>query len=145
MISSRDTVYLSPFTKELADNLVRACAAAGIDLLIISTYRDLEAQAALYAQGRTTPGRIVTNAKAGMSYHNWHVAFDAIAVVNGKAQWQVRDHAGALLPQWQSVIDLAKGLGLECGADWLSITDDDHFQFTSGITLAGFQSGAVAP
>src|ERR1035437_6293402 len=127
MIASRDTTYLSPLTRDKAESLVRLCAGdPGIDLLIISTYRDLASQAALYAQGRTAPGRIVTNAKAGMSFHNWHIAFDAIAVVNGKAVWQVRDHAGVLLPQWRTVIDLAKGLGLECGADWSSITDDDH-------------------
>src|ERR1035437_2436669 len=111
MIASRDTAYLSPLTKDRAESLVRLCAGApGIDLLIISTYRDLASQAALYAQGRTLPGDIVTKAKPGMSYHNWHVAIDAIAVVNGKAVWKLRTKPGGpLLPQWQTVIDLAKG------------------------------------
>src|SRR5574343_1544593 len=34
-------------------------------------YRSNEEQDALYAQGRTTKGKIVTNAKAGQSKHNF--------------------------------------------------------------------------
>jgi peptidoglycan L-alanyl-D-glutamate endopeptidase CwlK len=144
MITSRSTADLSPQTQKKADELVSLCAGTGIDLLIISTYRDLEAQAALYAQGRTTKGRIVTNARPGMSYHNWRVAFDAIAIINGKALWRVRNDDRTLTTQWRAVVDLAKGIGLETGADWSSITDDDHFQFTESITLAQFQSGTAA-
>lgn len=55
----------------------------------------MDEQAALYAQGRTTPGRIVTNAKAGKSYHNRvsaqgspaAEAFDIVPLRNGKPIW----------------------------------------------------------
>jgi peptidoglycan L-alanyl-D-glutamate endopeptidase CwlK len=144
VITSRDTDDLSPETKARADELVRLCAGSGIDLLIISTYRDLEAQAALYAQGRTKPGRIVTNAKPGQSFHNWRVAFDAIAIVNGKAVWRVRMDDRTLTEQWQTVVDLATSIGLEPGANWHSLVDDDHFQFTENTTLAQFQAGTIA-
>ena len=36
----------------------------------------MEEQAMLYAQGRSRPGKIVTQAKPGQSYHNYGLAFD---------------------------------------------------------------------
>lgn len=41
-----------------------------------SGLRSLEQQAALYAQGRTSPGLIVTKAPPGLSAHNWGLAVD---------------------------------------------------------------------
>ena len=36
----------------------------------------MEEQTALYAIGRTSPGKVVTKARAGESYHNYGLAFD---------------------------------------------------------------------
>lgn len=44
--------------------------------LIYCGRRTMEEQAALYAIGRTSPGKVVTKAKAGQSYHNYGLAFD---------------------------------------------------------------------
>ena len=44
--------------------------------LIYCGRRTMEEQAALYSLGRSAPGRIVTKAKAGESYHNYGLAFD---------------------------------------------------------------------
>ena len=64
----------------------------GLDVLIYCTMRTDDEQAALYAQGRTAPGPVVTNARPGASLHNpqrdgkaW--AFDAVPLKHGKAQW----------------------------------------------------------
>jgi len=46
------------------------------EITIISTLRTFKMQDDLYAQGRTTPGTIVTAAKGGQSYHNYCLAFD---------------------------------------------------------------------
>lgn len=46
------------------------------DLIIIFGYRSNEEQTKLYNQGRTTAGKIVTNAKAGQSPHNYACAVD---------------------------------------------------------------------
>jgi hypothetical protein len=35
------------------------------------------------AQGRTTPGDIITNVRGGGSYHNWGLAFNAASFENG--------------------------------------------------------------
>ena len=44
--------------------------------LIYCGRRTMEEQAALFAIGRTAPGRIVTKARPGESYHNHGLAFD---------------------------------------------------------------------
>jgi hypothetical protein len=52
----------------------------GIRPLIYCGFRSFEEQLALFAQGRTKPGRIVTKAKPGESYHNYGLAFDWVPV-----------------------------------------------------------------
>jgi len=44
--------------------------------LIYCGRRTMEEQAALYAIGRTAPGKIVTKARPGESYHNHGLAYD---------------------------------------------------------------------
>lgn len=71
---------------------VEVCRVEGLDVLIYCTLRDDAEQAALYAQGRTTPGAIVTNARPGQSLHNPQLdgkawAFDAVPMRHGKALW----------------------------------------------------------
>lgn len=53
------------------------------------TYRSAEEQNRLYEQGRTTEGKIVTNAKAYQSPHNFvpSQAFDFFFQKDGKAIW----------------------------------------------------------
>ena len=53
-------------------------AETGIDDKIGETLRTVAEQDALYAQGRTEPGNIVTNAPGSnySSYHQWGTAFD---------------------------------------------------------------------
>lgn len=53
-----------------------ACVQAGLLPYIYEGYRSNERQNELYAQGRTAPGKIVTNAMAGQSFHNYGYAFD---------------------------------------------------------------------
>ena len=48
----------------------------GIRPLIYCGRRTFEEQARLWALGRTKPGKIVTKARPGESYHNYGLAFD---------------------------------------------------------------------
>jgi peptidoglycan L-alanyl-D-glutamate endopeptidase CwlK len=80
VINSRKLEDLLPPVRERVERMIAACDAEGIDLLVTSTYRDNASQEALYAQGRTAPGRIVTNARAGQSYHNYRCAVDVVAI-----------------------------------------------------------------
>lgn len=134
MINSRDLKELLPLVAAKADAFITACKAAGIDVLITSTYRDLESQAALYAQGRTTPGARVTNAKPGQSYHNWRCAFDFVPLVNGKPVW----NDTALFTRCG---EIAEKCGLEWAGRWRSFKELAHCQYTGGLSLADLQSG----
>ena len=75
---SRGLADLHLHVRSLAEALLARSAAAGIPLTVTFTYRSPATQAALYAQGRTTPGRVVTNARAGESFHNYGLAFDVV-------------------------------------------------------------------
>jgi peptidoglycan L-alanyl-D-glutamate endopeptidase CwlK len=135
MISSRSLDDLNPKVKKLAEQFIKACKDASIDILIYSTYRDAESQNELYAQGRTKPGRIVTNAKAGFSYHNWRCAFDFVPIVNGKARW---DDSAA----YAKCGAIAEDLGFEWAGRWSGkLKETAHLQFTGGLSIFDFQRG----
>lgn len=134
MISSRDINDLHPRVKALCESFLAQCKKAGIDVMITSTYRDNESQTALYNQGRTTAGSIVTNAKAGQSYHNYRVAFDFAPLKNGKIDWS---DTGSFLMCGK----IAESLGLEWAGRWQKFKELAHCQFTGGLTLADLQNG----
>ena len=136
MINSRNLDDLAPPVKQRAEAFIAAAKAKGIDLLVTSTYRDSESQTALYNQGRTTPGYIVTRAKAGQSWHNHRCALDVVPIVNGKAIWD--DQA-----MWKQVGEIGKSCGLEWAGDWVTFKESPHFQYTGGLTLAQLNQGAT--
>ena len=102
--------------------------------------RTFAEQAALYAQGRTAPGKIVTNAPAGLSIHNYGLAFDIVLLLDndgdGKyetASWDTAtdfDHNG--ISTWMKCVQIAKKHGFEWGGDWTSFKDLPHFQMAFG-------------
>jgi peptidoglycan L-alanyl-D-glutamate endopeptidase CwlK len=131
MINSRDTLDLLPHVADKAHAFIAACEAAGIDVLITSTYRDNESQAAIFAKGRTAPGPKVTNAAPGHSMHNYRVAFDFVPIVDGKAIWN-DDHL------WAQCGMIGETIGLEWGGGWQSFPDKPHMQYTGGKSIADF-------
>lgn len=134
MVNSRNINDLLPKVAAMASEFINRCKAAGIDVIITSTYRDAESQNALYAQGRTTPGKKVTNAKGGQSYHNWKVAFDFCPLVNGKPAW----NDTALFTKCG---EIAEGVGLEWAGRWVKFKELAHCQYTGGLKIADFQAG----
>lgn len=87
---ARDINQLHPQAKTLAQKLVSECAAQGYVIKITDCVRDKAEQDALYAQGRTTAGNKVTNAKYPNSMHNWGIAFD-ICRNDGKGAYYDND------------------------------------------------------
>jgi len=135
MINSRSLDDLLPAVKERVEKFINSAKNAGIDLLITSTYRDNASQTALYAQGRTAAGRIVTNAKAGESFHNYRCAVDVVPLINGKPVWDVSYQV------WQTIGKLGQENGLEWAGNWTKFKEMPHFQYTGGLTLAQLKSG----
>ena len=120
---SRDITMCHPKLQLLANKLVAECKKQGLIVKLGECFRSVAEQDALYAQGRTTKGSIVTNAR-GTSYssmHQWGVAFDIIRN-DGKGAYNDSDN-------WFSkVAKIGKSLGLEWGGDWTSPIDKPHFQ-----------------
>lgn len=138
MINSRSLDELHPIVKEKVQQFIQKCDENGIDLLVTSTYRDHESQNALYAQGRTTPGKKVTNAKGGQSWHNWRVAVDVVPLRNGKPVWGT---TGVDWELWEAVGNIGESVGLEWAGRWKTFKEYAHFQYTGGLKLADFQAG----
>jgi peptidoglycan L-alanyl-D-glutamate endopeptidase CwlK len=93
--------------------------------LITETGRSFKRSDDLYAQGRTTKGDIVTNAKAGQSYHNYFLALDFVILVDGVESWKVDDN-------WMIVVNIFKKHGFVWGGDFKSMKDRPHLEMTFG-------------
>lgn len=118
--SEQNIATLLPPVQPLARALIASAASAGIIIKVISGTRTYEDQDALYEQGRTRPGLIVTKARGGYSNHNFGIAFD-IGVFEGG---RYLDES----PAYKTVGALGKQLGLAWGGDWQSIADEPHFE-----------------
>lgn len=113
---------------------------------IAYSLRTFAEQDALYAQGRTTAGKIVTNAKGGQSFHCYGLALDIVLLVdkdkNGtfeSASWETNvDFDGDGVADWMEVVAIFKRHGWEWGGDW-KFTDMPHFQKAFGFSIAQLQ------
>lgn len=158
MKNSRSLDDLLPRVKLLAMSMLQRCKADpwftenGIDIIVTSTLRDHEAQEALYAQGRTKPGKVVTKVRGGYSMHNFACAFDVVPTRYGVPIWGTKgngideepgDDATDDLEAWERVGAHGRAAGLEWGGDWPNFQDRPHFQYTGGLTMAQLREGAV--
>ncbi len=134
MVNSRQISDLHPKVQTLCKRFIEMCKTKGIDVIITSTYRDFASQDALFAQGRTKPGKKVTNARAGQSYHNFRCAFDFVPIVNGKAVW----NDTGLFTKCGEIAEL---VGLEWAGRWTKFKEMAHCQYTGGLTLKDLQEG----
>jgi D-alanyl-D-alanine carboxypeptidase. len=113
-MASRKLEDLHPDLQHTARQFVKIAEQKGIDVLIYCTWRSPKEQDELYEIGRSKPGRIVTNARAGQSAHNNTIdgkpaalAFDCVPMINGKPQWSPS------CTLWQILGDIGSGLGLD--------------------------------
>ena len=118
--SARNVATLQPDVRPFATALVERAAMQGIVIKVISGTRSYVEQDTLFAQGRTAPGNIVTNARGGQSNHNFGIAFD-VGVFDGR---RYLDHS----PLYKAVGAIGLALGLEWGGNWTSFVDEPHFQ-----------------
>lgn len=136
MITSRKISDLHPEVATLCNLFIEHCHDEGIDVIITSTFRDIEAQNALYAQGRTAFGSRVTNAKGGESFHNYGLAFDFVPIVHGKAVWND-------LALFTRCGKIGKECGLDWAGDWDSFKEMAHLQYTNGLTIEDLKAGKM--
>ena len=128
----RDKSHLfPPFAALLADFEARL-AEAGLPFYLLKGYRSFERQAELYAQGRTRPGKIVTRAKPGFSWHNFGLACDM--VLDGMPEkpdlqwsWDIKadvNKDGA--NDWRQMAEIARSCGLEPAYFWTEFVEAPH-------------------
>ncbi len=134
---------LHPIVEEKKRQLIDLASSRNIQLVITEEIRSFERQNALYEQGRTKRGNIVTNSKAGESYHNYGLAFDyALKNENGDIIWDIHydgNHNGEA--DWFEVADIAKQLGFDWGGDWANHKDYPHLQMTFGLSVDMLEEG----
>lgn len=125
---------LQPLVAIKVDKVIATMAMMGHPVRVTDGYRSFERQDELYAQGRTTPGIKVTNARGGESFHNYGCAVDFVFVKEGY---------GASKELWETLGQVGKSQGFSWGGDWKKFPDRPHFELTLGYSLEDFKEGRV--
>ena len=120
VLSDLSMERLAEVHPELSRRVQQLAAMLSFDLLVTQGLRTWPQQGALYAQGRTAPGKIVTNAKPGYSMHNFGLAVDVAPCVDGQVDWSGKD------AKWQEILAKAPSCGLAEGAAWRTFPDEPH-------------------
>ena len=133
-MASRSLDDLDPHAKSRCSAWLELCRMEGIDVLVYCTYRSSEEQNELYKIGRSLPGKIVTCALGGQSYHQYRCAWDAVPLIAGKPAW-----SNSKL--YKRMGELAGQLGIDWAGLWISFKETAHFQYTGGLSLAQLRNG----
>lgn len=127
LISEHRCEVLHPKARGIFKSFIED-AETGLDITLRVTQglRTFEEQSLIYAQGRTLPGPIVTNAKPGYSFHNWGLAIDVCPLVKGKLDWsfdfvKLKLYSDKYLIKW--------------GGTFKSIMDKPHFELSFNYTI----------
>ena len=133
--SERNIRTLQTPVQALCRQSLRKIRAAGFDARILSGTRTYAEQTALYRQGRFgNPGPIVTNAKAGSSWHNFGRAWD-IGIFRADGGY-ITDG-----PEYAQAAPHGKVAGVQWGGDWKKFKDRPHYQVVGDLDgLAAMRS-----
>jgi peptidoglycan LD-endopeptidase CwlK len=135
--SSSDLTSLHPSVAAMARALLELTQANQMDVRVYAAFRSWGEQDLLFAQGRWSPGSIVTNARGGESYHNWGLAFDAAPYVNGVISQDIQ--------LYKIMGQLGQQVGLRWGGTFKTLLDYPHFEYTFGLSTWDLLSGATPP
>ena len=130
---------LLPAAQIKARQFMNVKPPAGLTVKLLSGTRTYAEQNALYAQGRTSKGNRVTNARGGSSNHNFGIAWD-VGIFQGGLYYTGRNAR-----EEKAYADLSKAvkaanLGLEWGGDWKTIVDMPHYQLPTGKTVSAVRA-----
>lgn len=92
--------------------------------------RTFQEQNELYAQGRTKPGKKVTQAKGGQSIHNYGFAVDICLLIDNKtATWDTaKDWDNDSIADWQECVKIFAKYNWNWGGNWKTFKDYAHFE-----------------
>jgi len=146
VIRSLDTLF-PPFAEQVAK---AARKMTELDLYVFETYRSLERQLDRFSQGRTQQNGIwvvtnskavVTNAKPGMGFHTYGLAFDAVPDGDQTKigmQWSWKDTyidatGKTQKVNWAAYGKIVKSLGMEWAGNWTNFKEYPHAQNRYGF------------
>lgn len=121
----KDISELTPTAQEACRAFLTVCESRGLHVRITETYRTQERQNELYAQGRTTPGQIVTWTKN--SRHTSRRAWDICQNIKGKEY----DTSEGFFDKCGEVAAL---LNITWGGSWKT-PDRPHFEISQSWTM----------
>lgn len=119
--ANRDLAKLAPFFLERLKVALRECIAHGYPVDLFEGYRSPDRQDWLYDQGRTRPGKVITNARAWQSWHQFGLAADIVGRTQGKWDWSI---------DYDRITVIMNRHGFES----LKF-EKPHFQITGGLTF----------
>lgn len=154
----RDIEALDPAVAHKCARLIELAAGRGLEVIVTSTLRTSEEQAALYAQGRQgldevnamrcvaglpsiagEANRVVTGAR--VSVHEMGCAFDLAVVSRGRAVWDTGADVNASgLADYEELGLLGESLGLRWGGRFSS-RDCVHFEYLAGLSVEQLSAG----
>lgn len=138
---SRDKSLLCPAFAAILTVFEADLLHSRLPFYLFMGLRMFEEQDELYAQGRTKPGNIVTNARGGDSWHNYGLAADY--VLDGMIDkpgiqwsWNIKtDLNRDGVNDWSQMAGIAILHRLEPGYFWKKFPDVPHIQKCFGLKL----------
>jgi peptidoglycan L-alanyl-D-glutamate endopeptidase CwlK len=127
-VSNQRLTLVHPALAAKVNAAANALAMEGTYFRVAQGLRTYAEQDALYAQGRTAPGHIVTNAKGGYSNHNFGMAVDCYPFLTGTGgdlNWDSKS------VQFQAMVAALRAQGLVWGGSWTHMPDAPHFQLAN--------------
>lgn len=121
-----------PLLAQRVLNLDASIIGEHFTIEVVQGLRTIEEQNKLFAQGRTSPGKIVTRARGGQSNHNYGLAVDLCPFVGSKPAWDFR---GGFI----AIGRAAEAVGLAWGGDWPKFLDLPHVELP-GLTIKRCQA-----
>lgn len=117
---------LTPDTQDKVRTLIALAEERyGYKVKVVSARRSCEEQAKIYAQGRTAPGKIISNAKGCLS---WHVLGRAVDLSFVSPNPTAAD--------WDNLGEIGESLGFKWGKRFSGTLNDlPHFEYHPGVTI----------
>lgn len=119
-----------PLLIERISRVLAAMGALGFPMRVVQGVRTTAEQQALFAQGRTTPGAIVTNADGVNQKSNHQAKADGLGYAVDCAFFNDPttpiDETWAETSPWAAYGACVKAVGLAWGGDFVSLVDRPH-------------------
>jgi peptidoglycan L-alanyl-D-glutamate endopeptidase CwlK len=132
--------------KEVLDTLIEVEKnfPPNIKIRVVQGLRTIEEQNELYAQGRTKPGKVVTNARGGKSYHNFGLAFDYALMYDKNndgnfevLSWDInKDEDKDKLKDWDEVRKAFEAKGWKWGGTFRTFKDYPHLEKSFNLSTS---------